>query len=663
MIFTSFPVQAFAFETEESFPVGADTSGTTGDCQWHYDSDEHILSITGSGRMADYDSATQTPWKDYGGTTYSVEIGSGVTYVGKNSFSGFRSTSISIADTVTEIGDYAFSAMRNVTMVTWGSGIRTIGDRAFSGLGVTGITLPKSLKQIGADAFEYCMKLRFLTFPNACECTFDNFTFQHCTALENVTVGKNAVIGDNCFAYCSSVKRFQVSADSSLYSEVGGCLYSKDQKKLIAYCNGNGKTSEELPSSVSEIGNYAFAGNTTLTSMMFPAGLKKIGLYSFYMSQIVSLSFRGSDLQSVGKSAFYSTPWYNNQSDKLVYVGTVAYQYKGTPPKSVVLRDGTKGIGESCFQNKMTLENITLPDSLLIINRHAFYGCENLTGVELPSKLKVIGDYAFAQCRSITKAILPDSVTEIGERCFTQCNSLKELRLSKNLKEIPYMAFASCVSLDCNIEIPVGVTKLASGAFHGCQNADLTVRNRETEFEEDSPNIAWGKIYGYHGSTAEAYAKKKQIRFQPLDKYLTGTVTSYLSSNPVKLNLTDQKTSAAVAEISVTGADYTFTDVNKGEYVLTVSKKNHVTRTYRNVKVRDNDAVQDVKICPIGDISGDGKVTSKDSSMAFQRAQGRMSLDEYQQQCGDVVKNDNKITSNDASRIFQHAQNKSSLWQ
>lgn len=141
---------------------------------------------------------------------------------------------------------------------------------------------------------------------------------------------------------------------------------------------------------------------------------------------------------------------------------------------------------------------------------------------------------------------------------------------------------------------------------------------------------------------------------------VSGSLTSYLSTTEV-ITVDIVKDGAVVNTTSGAGiTTYSISNVEAGSYILRVSKKNHVTRDYE-ITV-SGDTTQNVKICPKGDVSGDGKVTSKDSSMAFQKAQTKIELNDYQIKCGDVVRNDGKVTSNDASRIFQHATGKSSLW-
>ena len=73
-----------------------------------------LLTISGSGAMADYSSDEPAPWEKYSehylGSLKTVEIESGVTSIGDYAFQFCRSLcSISIPDSVTSIGDFAFN--------------------------------------------------------------------------------------------------------------------------------------------------------------------------------------------------------------------------------------------------------------------------------------------------------------------------------------------------------------------------------------------------------------------------------------------------------------------------------------------------------------------------------------------------------------------------
>lgn len=80
---------------------------------------------------------------------------------------------------------------------------------------------------------------------------------------------------------------------------------------------------------------------------------------------------------------------------------------------SVQLPEGVKGICNGCFLGCETLQEVSLPESLLFIGDAAFYDC-SLRQVTIPSSVVVIGEYAFCRDRNGEEIFFPKSVKRIG---------------------------------------------------------------------------------------------------------------------------------------------------------------------------------------------------------------------------------------------------------
>ena len=106
---------------------------------------------------------------------------------------------------------------------------------------------------------------------------------------------------------------------------------------------------------------------------------------------------------------------------------------------------------------------------------------------------------------------------------------------------------------------------------------------------------------------------------------------------------------------------YEIKDVEEGSYILEVSKEGHVTRTYEII-VGQSNVAQDMKICPKGDVTGDGKVTTMDVTRTNMHARGLNQLSGYELACADVVGTDGKVTTMDVTRINAHVRGISALW-
>jgi hypothetical protein len=114
----------------------------------------------------------------------SITIPDSVTIIGQDAFHFCTSlTSVTIPDSVTSIGEYAFSRCSNLTSVTIGNSVTSIGTYAFNACyNLTSVTIPDSVTSIGSYAFIYCTSLTRITIPDSIE-SIGEGAFEGCTSL------------------------------------------------------------------------------------------------------------------------------------------------------------------------------------------------------------------------------------------------------------------------------------------------------------------------------------------------------------------------------------------------------------------------------------------------------------------------------------------------
>ena len=127
-----------------------------------------------------------------GGLDYSrlksITIPESVKNIGNNAFSGCKGlTTITIPNSVTSIGTYAFTDCSGLTSVTIGNSVTSIGDYAFSGCkGFTSITIPESVTSIGINTFD-AAKLRNIVIkaktPPSGGSAFSGQSYYHTTLM------------------------------------------------------------------------------------------------------------------------------------------------------------------------------------------------------------------------------------------------------------------------------------------------------------------------------------------------------------------------------------------------------------------------------------------------------------------------------------------------
>ena len=289
----------------------------------------------------------------------------------------------------------------------------------------------------------------------------------------------------NACGYFETGLAFELNEDGESYSVVGIGTFSGTKLKIPnvnfdtkpvteiksnAFYECTKLTSVTIPDSVTSIGEHAFSDCTGLTSVTIGNSVTSIGDYAFDgCNGLKSITIPDS-VTSTGNWAFYNTAWYNNQPNGLVYAGKVAYKYKGTMSSntSIVLEEGTLGIGGGAFSDCTGLTSVTIPDSVTSIGGGAFQNCTGLTSITIPNSVTSIDFGAFRNCTGLTTVnwnATACTITHSGvSSIFNNCSNIVTVNIGDNVKIIPSYAFRDCTGLT-NITIPDSVTSIGGGAF------------------------------------------------------------------------------------------------------------------------------------------------------------------------------------------------------
>lgn len=383
--------------------------------------DDGTLTIKGNGTMYQYSTNDKkAPWKDLGVKTVTIE--EGVQNIGEYAFNDcYNLISISIPGSVTTIGKSAFYRCNSLVSITISSSVTSIGSEAFSGC-----TVLSTLKvEDGNPVYDSRDDCNAIIKSETNELVFG------CGS----TIIPNSVtsIGEKAFYYCTGLK------------------------------------SLEIPNSITNIGNEAFSNCQYLTSITIPNSVTSIGDDAFWYCTSLTSITSSSSMTHVGSNAFSHTPWLDNQPEGLIYIGKVAYLYKGTIPDntSIEIKEGTVELARNLFQDCSGLISIKIPNSVTSIGQSVFSGCSGLATIDLPSNLESISNSLFSGCTSLTRVTIPDGITSVGIYAFSGCSSLETVNLTNSVKSIAGGAFHGCRSLKY-ITIPEGVTIIEWSVFHDC---------------------------------------------------------------------------------------------------------------------------------------------------------------------------------------------------
>ena len=412
----------------------------------------------------------------------SVTIGSGVTSISSGMFSGCTAlTAINVdannlnyasADGVLydkAITTLIFCPLGKAGSLVIPDSVTSIGETAFSGCtALTSVTIPDGVTSIGGGAFWKCTALTSVTIPDSVT-SIAYSAFQDCTSLTSVTIGSGVTsIGNSAFLDCSALTSVTIpNSVTSIGNEAfSGCTH------LASVTIGNGVTT---------IGEYAFSRCTSLTSVTIPDSVTSIGQYGFYICTALTSVTIGNGVTTIGEGAFgyctaltaidvdASNSAYSSVDGVLYNKAVTTLVQCPFAKASIVIPAGVEIIGKSAFEYSTALTSVTIPNSVTTIGRSAFHDCTNLASVTIPDSVTSIDGEVFSGCSALTSVTIPNNVTTIDSYAFQRCTALTTVTIGSGVTSIDYCAFRDCTALT-SMTFEGNAPTVVSDWAKGCTN-------------------------------------------------------------------------------------------------------------------------------------------------------------------------------------------------
>lgn len=315
--------------------------------------------------------------------------------------------------------------------------------------------------------------------------------------------------------YDDSIGEFNVNIEYyDGYVEKDGIYYERDFLNaenryiwsVVGYKNNNIKKAVILSQingePVTIIAEDAFYGASELSEVVIPEGILFIGYNAFANTNLENITIPES-CQYIS-DAFGQTPLKELHITKKVgYIEKMSscrYLEKITVAEDNTEYTSVDGVLYSKDETALIIYPVNKKDTVYQVKSGTQIICEN----------------AFAYTKNLEKAILPNTLDTIEPYAFNH-SSILQVDCG-SLEKIGESAFRYCTNL-LYLDLPESVNQIGQGAFIGCENISVVIRNDECVIGSSIfADVTSATIYGKADSAAQIYASNYEyIEFKELD--------------------------------------------------------------------------------------------------------------------------------------------------
>lgn len=375
---------------------------------------------------------------------------------------------------------------------------------------------------------------------------------------------------------------YHAEYDYSIRQEVVRAVVNDGVESLSDMCfNGCSELeSVSMGNTLKTIGQAAFSYCPRLTELIFPDSVEYIGSSAFSSSDNLQRVFLGALANIDENNTFNGTAGlqeirvsennelyqsvdgvlFSKNSERLIKYPS------GKKATTYIIPQGTKIIGCNAFCENKNLIEVTLADTVEILESYAFYisnierfhlnegliriencafASTKIEEIDIPKTVSFIDPNAFILCQYLEKIFvdkgnnyfesdlegclyssnheklvsypvakknasyrIPDGTKYIMHDAFNGNKFIETVIFPNTVTSISSLAFANCSNLK-QLSIPSSVTSISSGAFSGCYSLDSITVPSSTRVSSASYNGYYAPFYGvlnvnYYGSDTNA---------------------------------------------------------------------------------------------------------------------------------------------------------------
>lgn len=413
-----------------------------------------------------------------------IALGSSITSIGYDAFSGHRIKKISInARTPPTINVSSFPNYDGVEVTgSYVSNYKTanVWSRFFNTFGGS----DKLVYRVnGSDATltydNYATENNYKDLPSGYEIVIpeqvtlngkqyrvtavDDYAFYKAKNLKYIYLPNTVTkIGKYAFRYCGNMSFFAFANDPIANMTVGEYAFADCGLTVMP----------EIPERLTALPNGMFAGDSAMGGeIVIPGHITKMGVFVFRDCPISKATWNATAITTIPggtfsgctKLATFNCPSYITGIDYEAFYGCESL-------KKFTLPSRLTSIGDKAFAYSGFSGDLSLPSTLNTMGVGAFMNCKGITSLYIPMTIKKINSYTFSGCENLSGTLrLPGSITSIGDNAFMGTGFTGRLTIPASVTSIGSEAFRGCNGFTGDLELLSNVTRVDSCAFKGCK--------------------------------------------------------------------------------------------------------------------------------------------------------------------------------------------------